>query len=97
MTDINLDDILCLMLRWERRLLDAGVHDNQKCHGLKLDLHADGSGTVMAIYTDVLAGDDENEQIRRTVMTMRDHPIMEFGTLAELHGGLVAHTTRIAK
>lgn len=86
-----------LILEWEKKLVGAGVVDNQRCMGLWLRLEPDGSGSVMAEWSKVKPGDDKTRAMVRTVMTMEPHPILDFDTLDELHGGLVAQQMKVRR
>lgn len=88
-------DIFELLDRWEAKLIAAGVIDNQKCMGLWLRLYGDGSGSVMAEWSDVKATDDQYRKLVRTVCTMTPSSIFDFDTIEELHGGLVAQQMRV--
>lgn len=90
-------DIFELLDRWEAKLVGAGVIDNQKCMGLWLKLFGDGSGSVMAEWSDVKATDDQDRKLVRTVMTMAPSSILDFNTIEELHGGLVAQQMRVKR
>lgn len=94
---INIVSIMELMLEWEKKLVGAGVIDNARCQGLWLRMYPDGSGSVMAEWSKVKPGDDKDRAMVRTVMTMEPHPILDFDTLDELHGGLVAQQMRVKR
>lgn len=86
-----------LILEWEKKLVGAGVVDNQRCMGLWLRLEPDGSGSVMADWSDVKYSDNQDQKLVRTVMTMAPTSILDFDTLEELHGGLVAQQMRVKR
>ena len=92
---MNITDILQLIEKCETRLVAIGPHDNQRCHGLYLNVFPDGSGSVMAHYCDVKGDDCDDKQLIRTVTTMTETELFGFDTLAELHGELVAKTMRV--
>ena len=97
MTSMDTKDIFELLDRWEAKLIAAGVIDNQKCMGLWLKLYGDGSGSVMAEWSDVKATDDQDRKLVRTVCTMEPSSIFDFDTIEELHGGLVAQQMRVKR
>lgn len=94
---MDIGTINSLILEWEKKLVGLGVVDNQRCMGLWLRLEPDGSGSVMAEWSKVKPGDDKTRQMVRTVMSMEPHPILDFDTLDELHGGLVAQQMRVKR
>jgi len=96
-TRLEFVTIMVLMDEWEKKLVGAGVVDNQRCMGLWLRLEPDGSGSVMAEWSKVKPGDDKTRQMVRTVMSMEPHPILDFDTIDELHGGLVAQQMRVKR
>lgn len=87
---MEMQPIMELMDVWEKKLVAAGVVDNQRCMGLWLKLFGDGSGSVMAEWSDVKPTDNQDLKMVRTVCTMAPSSIFDFDTLDELHGGLVA-------
>lgn len=89
-------DIFAMMDQWETRLVGIGRHDNTKLKGLWLKLWADGSGSVMAEYAKSMPDETEEEALVNTVF-MEPTSILEFETLRELHGGLVAQTMSVRR
>lgn len=94
---MNTSDLFPLLDAWEKKLTGAGVIDNQRCMGLWLRLYGDGSGSVMAEWSDVKATDDEDRRLVRTVCTMAPSSILDFDTIEELHGGLVAQQMKVKR
>lgn len=94
---LNVVSIMELMLEWEKKLVGAGIIDNSRCQGLWMRLYPDGSGSVMADWSDVKYSDNQDQKLVRTVMTMAPTSILDFDTLAELHGGLVAQQMRVKR
>lgn len=89
--------IMALMDEWEKKLVGAGIIDNSRCQGLWLKLFGDGSGSVMAEWSDVKYSDSQDQKLVRTVMTMAPTSILDFSTLDELHGGLVAQSMTVER
>ena len=96
-TRLEFVTIMVLMDEWEKKLVGAGIIDNSRCQGLWLRLYPDGSGSVMADWSDVKYSDDQNRKLVRTVMTMAPSSIFDFDTLDELHGGLVAQQMKVKR
>lgn len=94
---MEMQTINSLILDWEKKLCGMGAVDNQRCMGLWLRMEPDGSGSVMAEWSKVKHGDDKTRAMVRTVMTMEPHAILDFDTLDELHGGLVAQQMRVKR
>lgn len=91
--EVDLRTIFTLLDRYEARFIARGVHDNQRCIGLWLKLFGDGSGSVMAEYHDVKPGyEEESKATVRMVMTMNPTSVIDFDSIEELHGALVAAT-----
>lgn len=90
-------DIFGLLDKWEKRLCDGTVKDNMKCTGLWLKLWGDGSGSVMAEWHDVRGDDPEDVACARMALTMAPTAVLEFESLAELHGALVQQTMRVRR
>lgn len=94
---MDIQTINSLVTAWEAKLIGAGVIDNARCQGLWLRLYPDGSGSVMADWSDVRATDCPDLKMVRTVMTMAPSSILDFDTLDELHGGLVAQQMKVKR
>lgn len=88
--------IFAMMDTWETRLVAIGRHDNSVLKGLWLKLWADGSGAVMAEYAKSMPDETEEEALVNTVF-MEPTAILEFESLNELHGALVAQVMTVRR
>jgi hypothetical protein len=81
--------VMAMLAEWDRRMEDRGIHDNCRCESLKLHMYVDGSGEITGTYTKVRQDMSEEEHLI-AMLHGEDHVLLEFDSLAELHGALVA-------
>jgi hypothetical protein len=95
MPPVPLSDILTMIARWERRLIDATC-DGMVLQTVKLEIHPDGSGDVCGYYSRRPSVPGIGEALA-AIDDMERHSLLEFDSIDDLHGHLVAHTMGVRK
>lgn len=86
--------VMAMLAEWDRRMEDRGIHDNCRCESLKLHMYVDGSGEITGTYTKVREDMSEEEHLI-AMLHGEDHVLLEFDSLPELHGALVAQVMTV--